>query len=315
MDNQNIITRISNELGNQMFMYASTLGISKKINKTLLLDNETAYLSKKNISKYGLNNFMITSNIAPNNLKFLGTYGYIKRKLFKKINNIYPNKRFYIERKNKDKITQFDNNINSIKFTKNVYFEGYFETEKYFTDIKDLILKEFSFIDHGKFIKSPYFQIINNPNSVSICLRQNRFVEGRNNLNTKLNTKKSSTFSNEQITYINKSISYFQNRIDKPIFFLWSNDIKNIDLKLFNDKILIVDHDKKFCSSLDKRCLDLFLISNCNNHIVIPSSFNWWGAWLSQKKNKLILRPSDKSFSQFTVNNKDLWPSDWIEID
>ena len=315
MDNQNIITRISNELGNQMFMYASTLGISKKINKTLLLDNETAYLSKKNISKYGLNNFMITSNIAPNNLKFLGTYGYIKRKLFKKINNIYPNKRFYIERKNKDKITQFDNNINSIKFTKNVYFEGYFETEKYFTDIKDLILKEFSFIDHGKFIKSPYFQIINNPNSVSICLRQNRFVEGRNNLNIKLNTKKSSTFSNEQITYINKSISYFQNRIDKPIFFLWSNDIKNIDLKLFNDKILIVDHDKKFCSSLDKRCLDLFLISNCNNHIVIPSSFNWWGAWLSQKKNKLILRPSDKSFSQFTVNNKDLWPSDWIEID
>ena len=315
MDNQNIITRISNELGNQMFMYASTLGISKKINKTLLLDNETAYLSKKNISKYGLNNFMITSNIAPNNLKFLGTYGYIKRKLFKKINNIYPNKSFYIERKNKDKITQFDNNINSIKFTKNVYFEGYFETEKYFTDIKDLILKEFSFIDHGKFIKSPYFQIINNPNSVSICLRQNRFVEGRNNLNIKLNTKKSSTFSNEQITYINKSISYFQNRIDKPIFFLWSNDIKNIDLKLFNDKILIVDHDKKFCSSLDKRCLDLFLISNCNNHIVIPSSFNWWGAWLSQKKNKLILRPSDKSFSQFTVNNKDLWPSDWIEID
>mgnify|MGYP006092211091 CR=1 FL=1 len=315
MDNQNIITRISNELGNQMFMYASTLGISKKINKTLLLDNETAYLSKKNISKYGLNNFMITSSIAPNNLKFLGAYGYIKRKLFKKINNIYPNKSFYIERKNKDKITQFDNNINSIKFTKNVYFEGYFETEKYFTDIKDLILKEFSFIDHKKFIKSPYFQIINNPNSVSICLRQNRFVEGRNNLNTKLNTKKSATFSNEQITYINKSISYFQNRIDKPIFFLWSNDIKNIDLKLFNDKILIVDHDKKFCSSLDKRCLDLFLISNCNNHIVIPSSFNWWGAWLSQKKNKLILRPSDKSFSQFTVNNKDLWPSDWIEID
>ena len=37
-DNQNIITRISNELGNQMFMYASTLGISKRINKTLLLE-------------------------------------------------------------------------------------------------------------------------------------------------------------------------------------------------------------------------------------------------------------------------------------
>ena len=314
-NNQNIITRISNELGNQMFMYASTLGISKRINKTLLLDNETAYLSRKNISKYGLNNFKISSNIAPNNLKFLGTAGYIKRKLFKKINNIVLKKKFYIEKKNKDKITQFDNNITSTMFANNVYFEGYFETEKYFTDIKDLILKEFSFIDREKFIKSPYFSKLSNSNSVSICLRQNRFIEGKVDSNSTLNTQKSLAFTNEQIVYINKAISYFKKIINNPTFFLWSNDIKNIDLNLFNENITIVDHDKVFYSTFDKRCLDLFLISNCYNHIVIPSSFNWWGAWLSQKKNKIILRPSDKNFSLFKVNNKDLWPSDWIEID
>ena len=61
-----LILRLSNELGNQMFMYASALGISKKLNRSLLIDNETAYLSKKNISRYGLNNFKITSEIAPN---------------------------------------------------------------------------------------------------------------------------------------------------------------------------------------------------------------------------------------------------------
>tara|TARA_B110001450_G_scaffold248767_1_gene265314 strand:- start:67 stop:1014 length:948 start_codon:yes stop_codon:yes gene_type:complete len=315
MNNQNLITRISNELGNQMFMYASALGISKKINKTLLVDNETAYLSKKNISKYGLNNFNITSNIAPNNLKFLGTTGYIKRKLLKKINSISTNKTFYLENKNENKITQFDNNITSTKFADNVYFEGYFETEKYFTDIKDLILKEFSFIDYEKFIKSPYFPILNNSNSVSICLRQNRFVEGKNKYNHTLNTIRSSKFTDEQIAYINKAINYFKDIIDNPTFFLWSNNITNIDYKLFNEKITLVNHDKNFCYNLDKRCLDLFLISNCNHHIVIPSSFNWWGAWLSPKNNKIILRPSDKNFSLFKVNNKDLWPPDWIEID
>ncbi|MDA7755947.1 alpha-1,2-fucosyltransferase [Candidatus Pelagibacter sp.] len=315
MNNQNLITRISNELGNQMFMYASALGISKKINKTLLVDNETAYLSKKNISKYGLNNFNISSNIAPNNLKFLGTTGYIKRKLLKKINSISTNKTFYLENKNENKITQFDNNITSTKFADNVYFEGYFETEKYFTDIKDLILKEFSFIDYEKFIKSPYFPILNNSNSVSICLRQNRFVEGKNKYNHTLNTIRSSKFTDEQIAYINKAINYFKDIIDNPTFFLWSNNITNIDYKLFNEKITLVNHDKNFCYNLDKRCLDLFLISNCNHHIVIPSSFNWWGAWLSPKNNKIILRPSDKNFSLFKVNNKDLWPPDWIEID
>ena len=77
-----IILRLSNELGNQMFMYASALGISKKINRKLLIDNETAFLLKKNISKYGLNNFNIKSEIAPDDFKFLGTTGYLKRKLF-----------------------------------------------------------------------------------------------------------------------------------------------------------------------------------------------------------------------------------------
>ena len=42
-----IILRLSNEIGNQMFMFASAFSISKKMNRQLLIDNETAFLSKK----------------------------------------------------------------------------------------------------------------------------------------------------------------------------------------------------------------------------------------------------------------------------
>mgnify|MGYP001484925941 CR=1 FL=1 len=110
-----LILRLSNEIGNQMFMYASSLGISKKLNRSLLIDNETAYLLKKNISKYGLNNFTITSKIAPNNYKFLGVSGYIKRKFLKKIDIFRTNKNFFIEYKDKDKLTYYNSEI----FTKN----------------------------------------------------------------------------------------------------------------------------------------------------------------------------------------------------
>ena len=57
--NKRIITRISNELGNQLFMYASTFAIAKKLGRELLIDNETSFESNKNISNYGLDNFKI----------------------------------------------------------------------------------------------------------------------------------------------------------------------------------------------------------------------------------------------------------------
>ena len=40
MIKKNIILRTSNELGNQMFMYASAFNISKKLNRNLLIDND-----------------------------------------------------------------------------------------------------------------------------------------------------------------------------------------------------------------------------------------------------------------------------------
>ena len=79
-----LIIRLSNEIGNQMFMYASAYSISKKLNRELLIDNETAFLSKKNISKFGLNNFNISSNICSNEYKFKNFKGYLKRKISKK---------------------------------------------------------------------------------------------------------------------------------------------------------------------------------------------------------------------------------------
>ena len=155
-----LITRISNELGNQLFMYASTFAIAKKLDRKLLIDNETSFKSKKNISKYGLNNFTISSNIADKNDKFLGIMGYMKRKLLKKMDYFLNNKNFYVEAKDNKKITKYDKNIFHIKLSNKAFFEGYFESEKYFIDIKDQILNEFEFINATLYEKTSYFEKI-----------------------------------------------------------------------------------------------------------------------------------------------------------
>ena len=313
MINKKIIIRISNELGNQMFMYASALGIANKLDMNLIIDNESAYKSKKNISKYGLNNFSVTSDIAPDSKKFLGMYGYLKRKILKKINPYIKNKVIFIEPKNTEKITRYNEEIYNLKLSENVFVEGYFESEKYFVDIKDKISREFKFLNEAKYQKSAYFNEISKSSSVSICLRQNRFIEGINR-NNELNKKKSVKYSNEQIEYINQSISYIQKNVQKPTFFIWSNDLIGLKNNVFDEKINKVIHDNEFTKNLDKRALDMYLISQCNHHIVIPSSFNWWGAWLSKKQNKIVCRPSDNYFTDFRINNLDFWPSNWREI-
>ena len=208
---EKLIIRLSNEIGNQMFMYASALGISNKLNRSLLIDNETAYLSKENISKYGLDNFKITSGIATNNYKFLGTGGYIKRKILKKIDLFIINKRFFIEPNDKFKMSEYNNDIYTKKFSNTVYLEGHFETQKYFIDIKDQIINEFNFNDIDQYKNSPFYNQLNKENSVAICIRQNRFAEGVGEENNVTNAKKSIHFSKEQIVYINKSIKFFNN--------------------------------------------------------------------------------------------------------
>ena len=42
-----LIVRLSNELGNQMFMYASSYSIAKKLNRLLLIDYRINQIEKR----------------------------------------------------------------------------------------------------------------------------------------------------------------------------------------------------------------------------------------------------------------------------
>ena len=48
------------------------------------------------------------------------------------------------------------------------------------------------------------------------------------------------------------------------------------------------------------------------HYVVAPTSYNWWGAWLSKNiNNAQILRPNNNFFSDYYINNKDFWPESW----
>ena len=307
---KNLIIRISNGLGNQLFMYASAYAMSKELSRKLLIDNESSFYSNKNISVYLLNNFNITSEIASDNKKFKSSYGYLKRKILLKADLFRRNKLFYIEKKNIDKITNYNDDFKNKFFDNNMYVEGYFESEKYFLNYKKSLSNEFKFKDPDIYKNNLYFDNISKSNSVALCIRQNRFIEGINN-NNEVNRKKSWNYTLEQIEYINKSVQIIKSKISNTKFFLWSNDFQNLESNFFDFDYQNINLNN-VNDSIDKTILGLYLLTNCKHYVVTGSSFNWWGAWLSANQNKIIIRPSH--FKNFTFNNKDLWPENWLSV-
>jgi len=57
---------------------------------------------------------------------------------------------------------------------------------------------------------------------------------------------------------------------------------------------------------------DMYLMSKCSDFIIANSTFSWWGAWLCENPDKMVICPS----VWFGPNNqdkntKDLYPKGW----
>ena len=307
MKNQkNLQVEISENLGNQLFMYAHGFALSKYLNRKLYIDNKTSYSHRKNIGSYRLNNFNISGKVISNKNNNLFNFKNLRRKALLKIDIFKKDKIFFIEKRNKKKKTRYYNENFLRKNNNNtIYVKGYFESEKYFSKNRKEILKEFSFKNKKKYQNNKYYKYILNNNVVAIVVRQNRYNE-RNifQKNNSLLKNKSKTFLEKQIKFIKKSIIYFKKKINNPKFLIWSNDFTNLN-NYFSKDFLFVKNRK-----INKDLLDLYLLTNCKYFIVSPSTFSWWGAWLSIRKGKICVRPKNLNVS----NNKDFWPKEWISL-
>ena len=93
------------------------------------------------------------------------------------------------------------------------FLDGNFESEKYFSDYRNDLLKEFAIKNNSHFFDNKYLDIIKTNNVVSICVRQNRFSERIGNKLSSTSLNKSLQFVEKTVQYINKAIKYFDKGI------------------------------------------------------------------------------------------------------
>jgi hypothetical protein len=98
-------------------------------------------------------------------------------------------------------------------------------------------------------------------------------------------------------------MKYISEKVEKPIFLFFSDDIKWVKENFKWKNYMYVDWN-----IWENSWQDMALMSKCKHNIIANSSFSRRWAWLNDNKNKIVIAPKYR----WTIVNKDIVPSDWI---
>lgn len=284
-----IIVRVFGGLGNQIFQYA--------FYKCLEFNNDDVYLD---ISDYNIHHhhngfeldkvFKIKFNKATNKE--------IKKISFDKKSFLYRliRKIFKIELVKTSEYTEMkdicDVKIGNIE--QEVYFNGFWQDIKYVEFIENELRKELIFNEKLSGKNKDVIDKFIGRETVSIHIRRGDY----------LNNKSLGGICNNEY-YLN-AIEYINKVIDRPVFFIFSDDIEwvknNFKLK---SECIYVDWNKE-----EESYKDMQLMSMCKHNIIANSTFSWWGAWLNMNRNKIVICPK----KWFNNKNSNLQVNDWISF-
>lgn len=300
-----IIVRLSGGIGNQMFQYATSRAISFRNNGDLLLD--LASFKKTGSTdtprEFSLNNFNIWGraagisgilDIGLPNMEDVSILGKIKRKIFRTAEYFSPlhKKKFIVE-------PAFTFCPDILKIENNCYLSGVWQSEKYFKDVEGVLKKEFTLKNKPSVETKNWIEKVAGCNSVSIHIRRGDYI----------NNPKTNQFHGVcSLEYYNDAIKLISQKINDPVFFIFSDDIDWAKANLKIDYPIFYVSDKK---TPDYE--ELAIMSKCRHNIIANSSFSWWGAWLNENPDKIAIAPK-KWFAGGNTDTKDLIPPSWTKL-
>jgi len=178
-----------------------------------------------------------------------------------------------------------------IQYKPNLLIEGYRQSELYFKHRRNEVLEAFGF--HWQKMEG----------MVALHIRRGDLV------------------THQRVTplckmsYYNEAIKYFTNKGYKD-FLVFSDDIPwcKESFKQPVNFSFVENTNGKTEQETAKN--ELALMSCCEHQIIANSTFSWWGAWLNQSPDKIVIAPHKSQwFGAITRLNMDtVIPNEWIQI-
>lgn len=293
-----IVVRFVGGLGNQLFQYSLLLAMKERYPSVEVLADISAYyvldlhygfeinkifsLEEKGVIKIATNRQLYT--VRREIPYFIG--GNIGKILQVPIDWINARIRPISEKKGlrhiiREEASIWNNDyihlksvIDHLDVTKNWYLDGYWQQEIYYWHILEEIKKicVFPNLIEGQDIELK--KKIMHSNSVSIHVRRGDYVHSKYDI--------------LGIDYYIQAVEYIKRRVEKPVFFVFSEDVQYIETNFswLKNKVLV-----SFNKGEDSY-KDMQLMSLCKHNIIANSSFSTWAAYLNGNKNKIVIYPS-----------------------
>lgn len=259
-------------LGNQLFQYAACYAMSKKLNTEFMIPK----LNVDNLKQDGCFDFS-NNQWIPYRFKMYDVF------------NITAPQTLTFPPLNSYKEPHFHYSENFQNIVDNTSIEGYFQSERYFIEYKDEILKEFSFKEEIYNQALEIISPIKDKEIVAVHIRR-----GDNIVNP--------TFPLISMEYIQQALNHFS---DKEYNYLVISDDIGFCEEVFPQGVMFSDGKSDL--------IDLCLMSLADHNIISNSSFSWWGAYLNSNPNKKVIAPNNW-FKDKNINTNDLIPKKWIII-
>jgi hypothetical protein len=184
-----------------------------------------------------------------------------------------------------------------VKAKDNMLISGYFQSDRYFNDIKYKIVNDYyKFRDsHVNYVRDKYKNII--PDSIAVHVR----VGGDRHLLR-------DSFPIVPSEYYQEAINMICDLRDIQNINVFSDNIA-FAKGMFPDNVNFIENETNIS--------DLVFMSLCNHNILGNSTFSWWAAYLNKNKDTMTVAPKSHWFGKSVthITNIDtLFPEGWITL-
>lgn len=291
-----IIVRLKGGLGNQMFQYAAARRLSHVSRVPLKLDlgwfdaPEAGTTSRQ----YALHPLNIREDILASEESdgFLSCFG----RLASLAGRFTPFGPVYL----REKHYHFDPALLAPR--KKAYLDGYWQSEKYFSDIREIICSEFAVRQEPEGLNRTLADRLGDPGfcSVALHVRRGDYIDS---------PSAAKVHGSCSPRYYSDAVKLVSERCLRPHFFIFSDDPDwvrgNFSLE---HPCTVVGHNGP-----DQAHEDLRLMTLCRHHVIANSSFSWWGAWLCRNDEKLVVAPT-RWFADAPHDERDVVPESWLRV-